>query len=188
MNRLNALEPSNDKDGFSFSIHLYGDIKGIEPSGLNLVLIDTPGANNSENLNHQRLTYSLIDNDYKPIILFVLNATQLGTNDDDALLRKIARSMRLRNRQNSDRFFFVLNKVDALDPEKDGSLQEIIERAKAYLEKRGIDNPKIFPCEARSAKAFRQFLNGQSLSDYEKDDVLPRYKKSISENTAITPI
>lgn len=177
LNRLNALEPSNDKDGFSFSIHLYGDIKGIEPSGLNLVLIDTPGANNSENLNHQRLTYSLIDNDYKPIILFVLNATQLGTNDDDALLRKIARSMRLRNRQNSDRFFFVLNKVDALDPEKDGSLQEIIERAKAYLEKRGIDNPKIFPCEARSAKVFRQFLNGQSLSDYEKDDVLPRYKK-----------
>ena len=177
LDRLNALGSSSKDGGTSLSIDLYGSIEGIESSGLNLVLIDTPGANNSEDPNHQRQTYSLVDQDYKPIILFVLNATQLGTNDDDALLRKVAGTMRQGNRQNSDRFIFVLNKVDALDPEKDGTPQAVIERAKAYLEKRGIENPKIFPCEARAAKVFRQFLNGKSLSIYEEDDVLPRYKK-----------
>ena len=174
-NRGNNVEAA---DFVSF-IEVYGDIQGIESSNLQLVMTDTPGPNNSQNIEHQEHTYSLFKKEYKPMILYVLNASQLGTNDDNSLLRHVAEAMAEGGRQSQDRFIFALNKADEFDPERGEDIDNVILRVKEYLEQHKVYNPKIFPCDARSAKVFRQYLNGQPMTETEEDDILPRHSKIV---------
>ena len=150
-------------------IHLYGDIVGISSQKLKLVLTDTPGPNNSRTEEHKTHMDKVIKySDYKPMILYVLNATQLETNDDNTLLNEIADAMSAGGRQASDRFLFVMNKADTFDPERDGSVSRMIDKTVEYLEKHGIKNPKIFPCSSYYAQLIRKYLAGISVTSKEK--------------------
>ncbi|WP_086252395.1 dynamin family protein [Campylobacter devanensis] len=152
-------------------IDIKGKIAGISTDGLNLILSDTPGPNNSRTPEHKGHTYRLIKADYKPMVLYILNATQLETNDDYNLLKYISEQMRDGGREGSDRFIFVLNKADEFDPDKGETISKKIEDTKRYLEKFGIKDPKIFPCASRLAKLIRQDLNGETLSSKEKSSL-----------------
>ena len=168
-----TLESMNElNDACIPEIHLYGNIVGISSQKLKLVLTDTPGPNNSGNEEHKKHTFKVIkDSKYKPMILYVLNGTQLETNDDSTLLREIADAMRVGGRQASDRFIFVLNKADEFDSEKGESVSAMIEKTKKYLEQHEINNPKIFPCSAYFAKIIRQYLAGKEFTRKEKIDL-----------------
>ena len=151
------------------AIHLYGDIVGISSQKLKLVLTDTPGPNNSRTEEHKMHTFKVIkDSEYKPMILYVLNATQLETNDDNTLLNEIADAMSAGGRQASDRFLFVMNKVDEFDSEKGESALRMRDKTIQYLENHGIKNPKIFPCSAYYAKIIRQHQTGKHFTQKEK--------------------
>lgn len=167
MEELNLRGNNAQSEDFVSCVELFGDIQGIDSTNMQLILTDTPGPNNSQNLEHKEHTYSLFKVDYKPMILYVLNASQLRTNDDNSLLRRVAEAMKEGGRQSQDRFIFALNKADEFDPDKGEKLESIIEGVKEYLKGHGIFNPRIFPCDARSAKVFRQFLNQQNLTPTE---------------------
>lgn len=179
LERLNSLGNDDSQPNYVSVCELFGDVPGVDSTNVRLVLTDTPGPNNSQNLAHREHTYNLFKKDYKPLILYVLNASQLETNDDSILLDRVSEAMAESGRQSQDRFIFVLNKADAFDPEKGESLEKKIEDVRKYLEKRKIYNPRIFPCDARSAKVFRQHLNGQPLTETEEDEVLPRHEKIV---------
>lgn len=163
-------------------IDIYGDIEGISNSVLRLVVIDTPGPNNSQSKEHGETTQNILTADYKPMVLYVLNGTQLGINDDDSLLRDVAQQMNSGGRQSKDRFIFVLNKADAFDPEKGESVERVIESCRAYLAKHGINDAKIFPCASRMAKVIRQHLGGHHITETEEDEILPGYRSFIKHD------
>ncbi|MDY2756343.1 MAG: dynamin family protein [Candidatus Treponema excrementipullorum] len=175
MEELNLRGNNAQSEDFVSCVELFGDIQGIDSTNMQLILTDTPGPNNSQNLEHKEHTYSLFNADYKPMILYVLNASQLRTNDDNSLLRRVAETMKEGGRQSQDRFIFALNKADEFDPDKGETLENVIEGVKEYLKGHGIFNPRIFPCDARSAKVFRQFLNQQTLTNKEATKILPSY-------------
>ena len=160
-------------------IEIHGDIVGIESKDLQLVLTDTPGPNNSRTDEHKEHTYSLLKADYKPMILYVLNGTQLETNDDNTLLKDVAEAMNSGGRQAQERFIFVLNKADEFDPAKGERLPQKVEDVKAYLEKRGIHDARVFPVAARLAKVIRQHQKEQWLSGPEREEILPKYQSFI---------
>ncbi len=163
MNRLND-------EGIP-DINIYGKMQGIDSQALKLVLIDTPGPNNSRTDEHKELTYRLIkDSDFKPMILYVLNATQPETEDDYKLLADIANAMGSGGRQARDRFIFVMNKADELDPDKGESVERMVEKTKEYLSRHGIKDPRLFPCSARYAKLIRQKASGETLTPREESD------------------
>ena len=167
LDNMNDLNDSPD----TADIEIYGKIVGISSQSLKLVLTDTPGPNNSRTLEHKNHTYSLIqDSKYKPMVLYILNGTQLETNDDNSLLTDIANAMSAGGRQASDRFIFVLNKADEFDPEKE-SVEKKVEDTKRYLEAHGIRNPKVFPCSAYVAKLIRQYKAGFDFTRKEKIDL-----------------
>lgn len=163
MNRL------NDNPAVS-EIKIHGNIVGISSQSMKLVLTDTPGPNNSRTDEHKNHTYRLIKEKYKPMILYILNGTQLETNDDNLLLKDIAAAMSEGNRQASDRFIFVLNKADEFDSEKE-SVAKKIDDTKRYLAEHGIKNPKVFPCSSYFAKLIRQFKAGVEFTKKEKIDL-----------------
>ncbi|MEZ9718597.1 dynamin family protein [Vibrio cyclitrophicus] len=140
------------------TITLKGDIRAIkENNNVNLVLTDTPGPNNSQDPEHQRTTLGFIqDSARNPLIIYVLNATQLGTNDDSQLLKLVANIMSKGGKQSKDRFLFVVNKMDMFDPERGENIEDALNRVKSYLEENGIDDPNIYPVSARMAYLLRK--------------------------------
>lgn len=140
------------------TIKLNGNIRAIkENNNVRLVLTDTPGPNNSQDPEHQRTTLGFIqDSKRNPLIIYVLNATQLGTNDDAQLLRLVADTMSKGGKQSKDRFLFVVNKMDMFDPERGENIEEALNRVKNYLEENGIHDPNLFPVSARMAYLLRK--------------------------------
>lgn len=157
-------------DSETKTIKLHGNIRAIkENNNVRLVLTDTPGPNNSQDPEHQRTTIGFIqDSKRNPLIIYVLNATQLGTNDDAQLLRLVADTMSKGGKQSKDRFLFVVNKMDMFDPERGENIEEALNRVKNYLEENGIHDPNIYPVSARMAYLLRSQSKLTSKEQLEK--------------------
>lgn len=188
MDAVNTAGNSDKYDGDPndrpSTIEIHGDIVGIDSSNMRLVLSDTPGPNNSRTQEHKEHTHSLLHKEYKPMILYVLNATQIATNDDNLLLKSVSEAMKAGGRQSNERFMFILNKADAFDPGKgEGEkLENVIERVKEYLAKHDIFEPRIFPVSALVAKVIRQYINKDTLTETEEDEILPKHTSFINRD------
>lgn len=140
----------------TFSIHLEGDIKAFrERDNVRLVLTDTPGPNNSQDAEHGKITMKhIMDSKRNPLILYILNGTQLGINDDKILLNMISEAMSKGGKQSKDRFIFVVSKMDGFDPDKE-NIPDALQRVRTYLESNGIHDPTIYPVSAEFTRLLR---------------------------------
>lgn len=153
----------NENDQVS-RIAAEGDIPFLDAREIALMLVDTPGPNNSQDDSHRDTTYKSINNDSNSLILYVLNGTQLSTNDDKALLTYVADQIKKGGKQVRDRFLFVINKMDGFNPEEE-DIGKAIVSAREYLSKRGIDDPQIFPCSAFTALNIRSYLGDVDIDN-----------------------
>jgi Dynamin family. len=174
LDKLNSNKDVSD-------LKLFGNIPNIKEYGLRVVLSDTPGPNNSVDETHKSHTYKLIAQPYKPMILYIFNATQLEINDDRILLSDIAKEIKNSGIQSKDRFIFVLNKVDALDVAKGENAKKAIERLKEYLKGVGIDEPRIFPVSAQLSRLIRLNKNGKSELTEDENDFLESKGKRFAQ-------
>lgn len=146
------------------TIKIRGDIPFVSSKNMQLVLLDTPGPNNSRNEDHKERTFRIIKEKSMPMVLYVLNATQLATNDDQFLLRTVASAMKVGGKQAKDRFIFAVNKIDQFDVEGGDSVDSALRNVRKYLQEQGIENPNIYPVTAEYAKVIRLEKNGAELS------------------------
>ena len=158
-----------NNDGVA-QIEIQGNIPMIKSENTRLVLVDTPGPNNSMNHKHRECTIGAIKDDQKPMVLYVLNATQLSTTDDQTLLSIVSQEMLRGGKQSHDRFIFVVNKIDEFDPEKE-DISSNLDKVRRYLESNGLRNPNIYPISARLTKHIREQLNGRELTRTERHDM-----------------
>lgn len=134
-------------------------------------LVDTPGANNSRDERHKEQFIRAVKAYPKSPILYVLNATQLGTNDDAEIIRTI------REINPKQRIIFALNKVDALDEEKGETAKHYVSLAHKYLEGLGYKNAKIIPLMAQSALIAKKSLNHLDLGRTERNILLTELER-----------
>ncbi|MCH8517841.1 MAG: hypothetical protein LAT68_16105, partial [Cyclobacteriaceae bacterium] len=152
---------------------------------MDIFFVDTPGPNNSQNNRHKEATYTYLkDEEKKPILIYILNATQLRTNDELHTLNEISKFLK-KNKSSNDRIIFVLNRIDDLDPEKE-PLNEVISKTKQYLKDNfEISNPKIFPVSAEYARIAVKASKHEELSRNEKNNLLKfqkAFKPDIEDN------
>lgn len=141
-----------------------GNIPFLDSRSTALMLVDTPGPNNAQNQAHKNTTYRAINSDQNNLILYVLNGTQLSTNDDAALLTYVAEQIKKGGKMVRDRFLFVINKMDGFNPEEE-DIAKAVESAKKYLSGYGIEDPQIFPCSAYTALNIRTYLEGIDIDN-----------------------
>lgn len=141
-----------------------GNIPFLDARSTALMLVDTPGPNNSQNGEHEKIMYKAINNDSNNLILYVLNGTQLSTRDDAGLLEYVAEQMKKGGKQVRDRFIFVVNKMDGFNPEEE-DIGKVITAVKRYLGFYGIEDPQIFPCSAYTALNIRTYLQGIDIDN-----------------------
>lgn len=149
-------------------IRAEGNIPFVPAGDVSLVLIDTPGPNNSRDPSHRAATQKMLSESSKALVLYIMNATQLAVNDDCTLLNTVAESMKVGGKQSRDRFIFVVNKLDDFKKGED-SVDAALEKVRAYLKDHGIENPNIYPASALTALNIRTLLSDSSNAD--PDDV-----------------
>lgn len=164
-----VMNELNDNSEVS-KIAAKGNIPFLDARSTALMLVDTPGPNNSQCEEHERTTYKAINNDSNNLILYVLNGTQLSTNDDKRLLEYVAEQMKKGGKQVRDRFIFVINKMDCFNPEEEDIGKAII-AAKRYLGAYGIEDPQIFPCSAYTALNIRTYFEEIDIDNMTLADV-----------------
>ena len=147
-------------------IQVEGNIPFVTADDVSLVLVDTPGPNNSRDPEHKAATYRMLSESSKPLVLYIMNATQLAVNDDYNLLSHVAESMKVGGKQSRDRFIFVVNKLDDFKKGED-SVEAAITKVRDYLKDNGIENPNIYPASALTALNIRTIL---ANSDDDNDD------------------
>lgn len=131
------------------TIEIKGKVPFIASTGMKLVLVDTPGPNNSRDKRHEEMTYKMIADSEKSLVLYVMNGEQLGINDEKIFLDYVCQSMKDGGKKARERFIFAINRMDVYnpDPHNDGPdcITKALDNVKLGLEERGIDNPNIFP-------------------------------------------
>ena len=169
MERLN-----NDKD--VSVIKATGNIPFVSSEDVSLVLIDTPGPNNSRDPEHKKVQSDFLSKSSKSLVLYIMEGT-FGSDDDNALLQRIADSMKVGGKQSKDCFIFVVNKMDDRRKE-DGDTEQTLNRVRDYLfKKHGIANPNLFPAAALPALNIRLMQNGTELDDDTMDETEMKVRK-----------
>lgn len=167
---LEEMERYNSDSNIS-DIHIEGDIPFSSSQNMQLVLLDTPGPNNSQTEEHRKHTFRVIKSDDMPMVIYVMDSSQLKTNDDNSLLRVVAEAAKKQHgKQAQDRFLFVVNKMDDWDPDptKEGSIGETIEDLRGYLKQHGIDFANIYPISAELAQVIRINTKGFPLTQKQR--------------------
>ena len=162
-----VMQRLNDSKEVSV-IGVEGKIPFVSSKDISLVLVDTPGPNNSRDEGHKAATYRMIDQSSKTLVLYILNASQFAVNDDNALLSDVANSMSIGGKQSKDRFIFVVNKLDDFKMGED-SVESTLQKVRDYLENKGIKDPNIFPASALTALNIRTILSGVDLKNFDPD-------------------
>lgn len=100
---------SDNEDNKSYKITVGTYFNG-ELGGKRIVLFDSPGVNSSENVEHTEISQRMIKSRKYRLMIYVLNATQLGTTDEEYHLEMV------RQRLGRAKIIFVMNKADKLIP------------------------------------------------------------------------
>lgn len=163
-------------------IKIIGDIPFVASNDVSLVLIDTPGPNNSRDKNHRKVQSKFLGESSKALVLYIMTP-EFGTDDDNALLSRVAESMAIGGKQSKDRFIFVVNKLDDRKKE-DGNVDETLERVREYLKLHGIVKPNLFPAAALPALNIRLIESGAEIDEDTLDETEMKVKK-LNRNASL---
>ena len=141
-----------------------------------VLLVDSPGLNGCAE-GHEDITLREIKKAHACI--FVFNSDHPGSNTDFKFLQNV-------KKENSN-LFFVLNKIDLINPDEGNTVEDIVNDLKREYKKRFSEEtfiPKVFPISSRAALASRDETVG-FRSDKDKADT-PEKKKEYLELSRIS--
>ena len=176
-----TMERLNNDENVSL-IKTAGNIPFVSAEDISLVLIDTPGPNNARDPEHKKVQSEFLNKSSKALVLYIMEGT-FGSDDDNALLQRVADSMKVGGKQSKDRFIFVVNKMDDRRKE-DGDTSQTLERVRAYLRKHGIINPNLFPAAALPALNIRLIQNGVEVDEDTLDETEMKVRK-LNRNSSL---
>ncbi|MDM0817735.1 dynamin family protein [Clostridium perfringens] len=169
-----TMERLNSDNNVSL-IKVNGDIPFVTSEDVSLVLVDTPGPNNSRDPEHKKVQSEFLSKSSKSLVLYIMEGT-FGSDDDNALLKRVADSMTVGGKQSKDRFIFVINKMDDRRKE-DGDTEQTLNRVRKYLKNHGIINPNIFPIAALPALNIRLMENDVEVDEDTLDETCLKVRK-----------
>ena len=154
------------------SIFIVGQVKGVTNTEKSLLIIDTPGPNNSMDKSHENITKSVLSQINGGMIVYVINATAIGSDDDFNFLSYLKDII---DDKPDLKTVFVINKTDCIDYEKE-SIQDVVIHVKRYIENIGFNNPDILPVSALAANVMKKAMQGEGLTRKETAIFLSAYE------------
>lgn len=124
-----------------------------------LCIIDTPGVNSATNKDHGELTRQTIVDEQCNLLVYVVNAENIGTEDD---LRHL---MFVKKNVPQNKIIFVLNKLDRFKKSED-SIAGSIENLREDLISNGFENPTICPVSGRAGELAKRIMLGAEINNF----------------------
>ena len=119
-----------------------------------IILNDSPGVNYSGDAEHKEIADKMIKKRTYRLLIYIMNATQLATNDEDEHLDYVKKVI------GRTPILFVVNKIDTFNPEEE-DVDAIIHRLVEYLKNKGFKNPLVCPVSSRAGYLAKKFRNGR---------------------------
>lgn len=133
----------NDNElNYTDKIIVAGHFNGIL-SDERILIDDSPGVNFSEDSSHREITEAMLKRKRYDLLIYVMNATQLSTNDENEHLEFVRKTI------GKTPLIFVLNKIDSFN-EEDENVRDVIDRQIQYLKSKGFKEPIVCPLSARA--------------------------------------
>ena len=128
-----------------------------------ICFIDTPGANSALNDEHRKITEKVISTEKCDLLLYLLNAENIGTDDDLKLFTFVKDNYR-------GKIIFLVNKLDHFKKGVD-SVEKTVEAVKKDVLKFGFKDIEVYPISAYAAYLAKRAITGVSLNDEENDEL-----------------
>ena len=146
-------------------VEIHGDFPHINNliHGQKILFYDTPGPNNSMDKSHYEISTNILDSSDYGFIIFAMNATQFGVDDERDLLESLLEGLNKNNKKH--KIIFVVNKIDQLDLELGELPVDLIEKTKRYLSDIGFLNPVVVPTFAKMSLDIRKILQEFGCGD-----------------------
>ncbi|MDT0160664.1 dynamin family protein [Bacillus sp. AG4(2022)] len=136
----------------------------ISFKGKHFCVVDTPGPNNSMDKTHEEAMERAIHKGNYKKVFYLLNASQLGTEDDQRLLHFIKETCVENN------LLFVVNKADVIDDTEEENLTLISKNVENYLTQNGFKVPKIYFVSSLAALLAMKVTNNLEITRKESRD------------------
>lgn len=170
----------NVSDNIFVSTYFNGEL-----GGKRIVINDSPGVNFSENSGHKMVTEKMVKAKKYNLLIYLLNATQLGTNDDEVHLEFVRQQIGRRP------IVFILNKIDAFHKEDD-NVENATEKHRQYLEGMGFKSPIVCPISSKVAYLAKKSQKVElsrierremdfAITDFEEIDLKKYYEEHYPE-------
>ena len=127
-----------------------------------IIVNDSPGVNYSGDEKHKEITERLIKGKNYNLLIYVMNATQLATNDESDHLDYVKKTVGRRS------VLFIINKIDAFNIEEE-NIEFSIQRQSELLKKKGFKDPVICPISSRAGYLAKQFKEGKLSRTEERE-------------------
>ena len=144
----------------------------IKTSSKRIWLIDTPGVNSSQNIEHQQLTDRIICDTNGDLLIYLLNGENIGTDDDRKHLLFVLEKYH-------GNILFVVNKLDRFRKNEDsieGTLKAVVEDLKII----GFENPYVVPVSSYAAYLAKMNIFSEPL-DADEQDELERMSRKMKK-------
>jgi len=126
--------------------------------------VDTPGVNSALDQDHEQLSRNAIENGDYDLVLYVLNAENIGTDDDRKYLEYVHR------RVPEEKVVFVINKLDRYKQGED-CIDEPVGGVRDDLLEIGFQSPTLCPLSAYAALLAKKRLLDDPMNEDEHDDL-----------------
>lgn len=152
----------NDNENNKTDIITVGTYFNGDLSKERIIVNDSPGVNFSGDKEHKETTERLIKAQNYDLIIYLMNATQLSTNDEDEYLEFI------KNSKGGIPIIFVINKIDGLNEEEE-NINSIINKQIEFLQKKGFTDPIVCPVSSKAGYLSKKFFSEKLTRTEERE-------------------
>lgn len=128
-----------------------------------IILNDSPGVNYSGDKKHKEITQRFIKGKNYNLLIYVMNATQLATNDESDHLDFVKKTV------GKIPVLFIINKIDTYNIEKE-DIEATIQGQISMLKQKGFKDPVVCPVSSKAGYLAKQF-NMSKLSKAEEREL-----------------
>ena len=165
------------------TIYLESNLEGIRSTDGVAVITDTPGTNYSGDITHADVTMNYLKNNSVELLIYIINATQTSTTDNQLLLQEI--KSEVLDKKNSQ-ILFLINKIDSFDVEANDDITSCIKGVENELIDLGYVNPTIIPISANAARLFKMVMKNDNLTKKEVSDFKYLFDLFYTDNFDLT--
>lgn len=133
-----------------------------ELAGRRMIIDDSPGVNYSMEKAHKLIAERQIKAKKYQLLIYIMNATQLSTNDESEHLDFVKKNV------GKKPVLFLINKIDKFNIEEE-DLEAAIDKQAAFLEGKGFQNPMICPVSAKAGYLAKRYMAGRLLGADERE-------------------